>query len=421
MKCELMGSNTAPIIIKNALLIDGINPLPQPHSVIVVEGSHIAAVGELGKTTIPQGKVIDATGHVVQPGLIDAHVHITISHILSVGPRREALQHLSTTTLEATKRLYQLLNAGFTTVLDCGSFEHIDLALRSAIETRMIIGPRLLCCGKAITTTGGHADSYFLPPLCHSTPYMWGQVCDGPDAVRKGVREQIKAGVDWIKLMHAGGGSLERLAGPPQMTIPEMQAAVEEAHKTGVKVCVHAQGLQSILDSIQVGVDSIEHGYEMNVDAADQMKATGITHKLTSLAKGYQASQQPHVHRDVPEIIVKKGGQFPYELKRRALLLSLERGVNVVAASDAEGDQNGLINAMEPAHWVAAGVSPMHAIQAMTQKPAQLLDVNAGTIEAGKLADLLIIAGNPLEDITILQDTRRLKVVMKEGIIEFQR
>jgi imidazolonepropionase-like amidohydrolase len=421
MKCELMDSDPTPIIIKNALLIDGINPLPQPHSVIVVEGSHITAVGELGKTSIPQGKVIDATGYVVQPGLIDAHVHITISQILGVGPRREAIQHLSTTTLEATKRLYQLLNAGFTTVLDCGGFEHIDLALRSAIENRLIIGPRLLCCGKAITTTGGHADSYFLPPLCHSTPYMWGQVCDGPDAVRKGVREEIKAGVDWIKLMHAGGGSLERLAGPPQMTIPEMHTAVEEAHKTGVKVCVHAQGLQSILDSIQAGVDSIEHGYKITVDVADQMKIAGITHKLTSLAKGYQATQQPQVRQDVPEIIIKKHGQFPYELKKRALLLSLERGVNVVAASDAEGDQNGHINGMEPAHWVAAGVSPMQAIQAMTQKPAQLLDVNAGTVEVGKLADLLIIAGNPLEDITVLQDAGRFKVIMKEGIIEFQR
>jgi imidazolonepropionase-like amidohydrolase len=417
----MMESDTTPIIIKNALLIDGINPLPQPESVIVIEGSHITAVGELGKISAPQGKVIDASGYVVQPGLIDAHVHITISQILSVGPRREAIQHLSTTTLEATKRLHHLLNAGFTTILDCGGFEHIDLALRAAIENRMIIGPRLLCCGKAITTTGGHADSYFLPPLCHPTPYMWGQVCDGPEAVRKGVREEIKAGVDWIKLMHAGGGSLERLAAPPQMTIPEMQAAVEEAHKTGVKVCVHAQGLQSIQDSIQAGVDSIEHGYEIDVHTANQMKAAGITHKLTSLAKGYLATQHPQARRDVPEIIIKKSGQFPYELKKQALLLSLKQGVNVVAASDAEGDQNGRINGMEPAHWVAAGVSSMHAIQAMTQKPAQLLDVNAGTIEVGKLADILIIDGNPLDDIAILQDPRRLKVVMKEGVIEFQR
>ena len=409
-------------IIRGGLLIDGRSPSPIENSVITVDGERITSVGVLGEVDTPSGEVIDAKGKVVMPGLIDSHVHITISKILPVGPRREALQHLSLTTIEAENRLQRLLEAGFTTILDCGALEHIDLALRYAIEKRMITGPRLLCCGKAITITGGHADSYFLPPLCTPTPYMWGRVCDGVDEVRKGVREEMRAGVDWLKLMHAGGGSLERAAGPPQLAVEEIRAACEEAHRVGLKVCVHAQGNRSIKDSVLGGVDSVDHGYEMDEEAAEMMRKNGVVHKMTSMAKGYLAEQKTSKDRaDFPEVVLKKAGAFPYNLKKRALLLSLRNGVKVVAASDAEGDDNGVINSMEPAHWVYAGVAPMEALMAMTRRAAELLGVDAGSIETGKLADILIIDGNPLESIEVLQDKSRIKMVMKEGRIEVKR
>ena len=409
-------------IIKNGLLIDSIGSTPIKNSVIVIEGSKITDVGQIGDIKTPQGEIIDAKGKVVMPGLIDSHVHVTISKILPVGPRKEAIQPLVITAFESQKRLKKLLEAGFTTVLDCGAINHIDLSLRDAIEKRLIIGPRLLCCGKAITITGGHADSYFLPPLCIPTPYSWGRVCNGADEVRQGVREELKAGVDWIKLTHAGGGSLERAAGPPQLTIEEMKSACEEAHKVGVKVTIHAQGNISIKESVLAGVDSIDHGYDLDEEAADMMIEKNIVHKMTSLAKGYIRDTKESKNREVvPDIILKKRGAFPYELKKKTLQLSVKKGVRIVAATDAEGDDNGVINAMELAQWVKAGVKPIDAIKAMTKNAAELLEINTGTIEKGKIADILIIEGNPLKDINVLQNKDRIKMIIKQGIIEVRR
>lgn len=408
-------------IILNGLLIDSVGSSPVEDSVVVIEGSRITDVGQAGDFKIPQGETIDAKGRVVMPGLIDSHVHVTISKMLPVGPRKEAIQPLVITAFEAQRRLERLLEAGFTTVLDCGATGHVDLSLREAIERRLIAGPRLLCCGRAITITGGHADSYFLPPLCTPTPYSWGRVCDGADEVRRGVREELKAGVDWIKLTHAGGGSLERLAGPPQLTVEEMEAACGEAHRVGVRVAIHAQGNQSIKESLLAGVDSIDHGYEMDEEAADMMVERGVVHKMTSLAKGFPRDQQSVDREEVPDIVLKKRGAFPYELKKKALQLSLKKGVKVVAATDAEGDDNGVINAMELSHWVSAGVKPVDAIKAMTKNAAELLRIDAGTIEEGKIADILVVDGNPLEDIDVLQNRDRIKMVIKEGVIEVRR
>lgn len=279
-------------IIKGGLLIDAKSSSPVEDSVIVIEGDRIADVGVEGEVNIPKGEVIDAKGKVVMPGLIDSHVHITLSNMLPLGIRREALQPLALTAIEAARRLRALLEAGFTTVMDCGAFEHVDLALRYAIDKRMITGPRLLCCGKAITITGGHADSYFLPPGCTATPYSWGRVCDGVDEVRKGVREEIKAGVDWIKLTHAGVESLEAVAGVPQLTIDEITAACEEAHRVGIKATVHAQGKRSIKDSVLAGVDSIEHACELDEETADLIREQGIVVKMTSLASRYLAERK---------------------------------------------------------------------------------------------------------------------------------
>ncbi len=186
-----------------------------------------------------------------------------------------------------------------------------------------------------------------------------------------------------------------------------------------MKVCVHAQGTQSIKDSVLAGVDSIDHGYHLTEETAEMMKERGITHKLTSLAKGYVSERRKE--EGVLEIVVKKRSIFSYDVKKRALQLSMKKGVNVVACTDAEGDDNGVINAMEPAHWVYAGATPMDAIVAMTRKPAELLGIEAGTIQVGKLADILVVDGNPLDKIEILQERARIKMIMKQGRIEVRR
>jgi imidazolonepropionase-like amidohydrolase len=408
-------------IIVGGMLIDGVKKEPLKKAVIIIEGDKIIDVGTKESIDIPKGEIIDAKNLTIMPGLIDSHVHVTISDILPVGPRKEALQPETITALEAAERLKKLLEIGFTTVLDCGAFEHIDLALRYAIEKRMITGPRLLCCGKAITITGGHADSYFLPPLCIPTKYSFGRVCDGEDEVRKGVREELKAGVDWIKLMHAGGGSLEFVQGVPQLTINEMKAACEETHKVGKKVCVHAQGLQSIKDSIIAGVDSIDHGYEMNIETAEIMKEHNIVHKSTSLAKMSIRKPRSKGQSQPPEIVRRKAGTYPYQLKIKGLQNSMTKGVQIVAATDAEGDDNGVINTMELYHLVYAGMRPMEALKAMTSKAADLLNVKTGRIMKGWQADILIVEGNPLDEIRVLEDKNRIKMVMKSGRIEIKR
>lgn len=413
------------VTIRNAVLIDGTGAPPHRDAVIVVHGSRIRDVGSEGLLDDTQGDVIDAKGRSVIPGLIDIHVHPSLSGRVMPGVLKSTVQPLAMTVIETERNLRSLLSAGYTTVRDCGSIDRIDVALRQAIENRMFPGPRLICCGRALTTTGGHADNYFYyPPNNIPTPHSWGVVCDGVDEVRKAARGEIKAGVDWIKITHAGNGSWEKLPGKVQFTVDEVKAACDVAHKAGYKVCCHAQGLDAIRESVEAGVDEVEHGYELNAEVAEMMKERGIALAIGPLGGSYRTRSMTYedkIKAGSPAIMARKSMAFPYEDKQRAVQVAKRAGVKLLAMSDAFGEANGVHNAQELFCLVDSGLSPMEALLAATRNPASVLDLDVGTIEPGKLADILIVDGNPLQDITILQDVNRIKLVMKAGRIEHTR
>jgi imidazolonepropionase-like amidohydrolase len=407
------------------VLIDGTGAPPRRDTVIVVDGPRIRDIGPEERLDDAQGDVIDAHGRTVMPGLIDVHVHPSLSGRVMPGVLKSTVQPLALTVIETERNLRRLLAAGYTTVRDCGAIDRIDVALRQAIETRLFPGPRLVCCGRALTITGGHADNYFYYPPTHvPTPHSWGVVCDGVDEVRKAARGEIKAGVDWIKITHAGNGSWETLPGKVQFTVDEIAAACDVAHKAGCKVCCHAQGLDAIRESVLAGVDEVEHGYELNAEVAEMMKERGVALAIGPLGGTYRTRHMTYedkIKAGTPDIMARKSMAFPYEVKQRAVQTAKRAGVQLLANSDAFGEANGVHNAQELFCLVDSGLSPMDALLAATRNPADVLGLDVGTIEPGKLADLLVVDGDPLQDITVLQDVNRIKLVMKAGRIEHTR
>jgi imidazolonepropionase-like amidohydrolase len=414
-----------PVMIRNAVLIDGTGAPPRRDAAIVVDGPRIRDVGPESRLDVTSGDVIDAQGRTVMPGLIDVHVHPSLSGRVVPGVLKSTVQPLALTVIETERNLRRLLAAGYTTVRDCGAIDRIDVALRQAIDTRLFPGPRLICCGRALTITGGHADTYFYAPPNHvPTPHSWGVVCDGVDEVRRAARDEIRAGVDWIKITHAGNGSWEVQPGKVQFTIEEVAAACDVAHKAGVKVCCHAQGLEAIRESVLAGVDEVEHGYELNAEVAEMMTDRGVALAIGPLGGSYRTRHMTYEDKlkaGSPAIMARKSMAFPYTLKQRAVQVAKRAGVKLLVNSDAFGEANGVHNAQELFCLVDSGLSPMDALLAATRDPADVLGLDAGTIEPGKLADLIVVDGDPLQDITVLQDVNRIKLVMKGGRIEHVR
>jgi imidazolonepropionase-like amidohydrolase len=381
-------------------LIDGTGGALREDVVVVIEGDRIGSVGLADATTVPTGaEVIDVAGKTVMPGLINCHAHLCLDG--SPDPVAALKQRSFTeSVLIAAKHAAATLRAGVTTVRDLGGWEGIDLGLKKAINDGLIPGPRMLVSGKLLCMTGG-------------TAHLIGREVDGPDEARKGAREQLKAGVDVIKVMATGGVMTPGTdPGSVQLTFEELRAAVEEAKKAGKLTAAHAYGATGIKNAIRAGSDSIEHGFFLDAEAIDMMLERG-TVLVPTFAPLYEIIERgPEFSIPAPVIgKAQRASDAHLDSFRRAR----EAGVRIAAGNDGGTPFNPADNlAGELQRMVAAGMTPVEALAAAHSTAAELLRMSEqiGTVEPGKLADLVVLDADPQADISAV---RQVHMVIKAG------
>lgn len=388
-------------VLANLRLIDGIDPRPQEGLAIVVRDGVVAGVvpeAEAG------GEAVDLGGAFVMPGLINMHTHFSLS---LPGPGGDAVSAMDPheLALYMADGARRTLLSGVTTVRCVSEKGGADFALRRAIEAGHVPGPRLFTAGRGLCCTGGHG---------HDTDDTLE--CDGPDGFARGVRAQVKAGADLIKLMISGGiaGEHEQIT-TPQLTRDEMAAAISTAHAWGRKVTAHAGPAAIIAEAVELGLDGVEHGYELTPEVARLMAARGVAL--------------------VPTLVVTRAGAFfddlgvPAWMQERSLGAgprhlqsygyALDAGVEVLLGSDMppfwdfEGT-SAVVRELE--HMQAGGLAASDVVRAATAAPARWLDAHdrLGVLAPGRFADLIAMPDDPTADISAL---RGMDLVMKGGVV----
>jgi imidazolonepropionase-like amidohydrolase len=406
-----------PIALRAALLFDSLWGEIQTPGLIVVRGSRIEAVG--ANARIPAGaEVIDLGESTLVPGFMDAHTHLSgdYSNNYVLSTIEEMKKPVAERALDAVPIVLKTLMAGFTTVRDLGSSDFIDAGLRNAIRSGAIPGPRMLVATHAIGATGGHCDGQggFRQGLFGREAGIEDGVANGPEAMRAAVRLNIKYGADVIKTCATGGVlSLTDDVDAPQLTQAELNALVEEAHALKRKAAAHAHGAEGIKRAVRAGIDSIEHGTFADDEALEMMKAKGTVLIPTMMAaQGLKErlAADPHF----PEAIAAKARTAIAALDL-TVRNAVSRGVRIGLGTDASVYPHGR-NAGEFRLLVEHGMKPAAALQAATIVDAGLLGIadRTGSFESGKLADIVAVPGNPLEDISA---TERVSFVMKEGVV----
>jgi imidazolonepropionase-like amidohydrolase len=408
-------------VIVGGCLIDGTGSDPKEDSIIIVEGNKVSEIGQKGEVSIPQNaQLIDAEGKTVMPGLIEAHVHLTGA--VSMNPHRWLIEPEGLRAIRSVAEAKRLIEAGFTAARDLGSAT--ALHLKRAINEGVIPGPRIFAAGKCISQTAGHGDAHDLPAEWLVKHGWIGHVADGPDECRKAAREQIRAGADLLKIMTTGGVMSEKdHPNWPQMTLEEARAVVEEAINVDTIVATHAQGTQGILNGIEAGVKTIEHGIFLDEECIEKMKKQDII-LVPTLSVVDRLVKKGHEH-GVPEYGIRKAKET-FEIHLKNIRKAVEAGVTIAAGADFLGPEmckHG-DNALELSLLVESGLTPMKAIVAGTRNGAMTLGPKGeelGTLQEDKIADLLVVKGDPLKDISILQEQERIKLVMKNGEIVVRR
>ncbi len=398
-----------PVAIRAARLLDVKSGRYVEHPVVVVAGDRIESVG----TTVPAGAtVIDLGDRVLLPGLADVHTHILLQGDATAPEYEEQIlkEYPAHRVVRAVRAMQIGLGHGFTTMrdLETEGAGYDDVAIRDAVNEGVVPGPRLKVVGPALSTTGSYPITHFRPDWKFPVGVM---TCDGADACRKAVREQLSYGTDWVKIYANTGGLRLTPDGyvdsPPNWTKEEIEAVVSEAHAHGVKVAAHARSDSGLRIAVTAGVDSIEHGDSIRPEMAAEMAKKGIafcpTLTVVHYVSGPRAAAGCAICAESAKIQAHS-----FENARKA-------GVKIVFGTDAGGFPWTEINqAKEFEYEVALGMTPIDAIRTATTNAAELLGMagQIGSIEKGAYADLVAVKGDPLQNVAVLTD---IDWVMKGG------
>ena len=408
-----MNDKIDTMVLKNATIIDGTAADPIPNGTVVIEGKRIKEILPGAPGQLPSNAyIIDCGNQTLLPGLIDAHVHLgAVDANIMDQQRRYFPSLLVIRTLGVMK---ETLDQGFTTARDCGG---VDPGFREAVAQGLVPGPRLFVSGRPLSQTGGHGDFRLPteqnPPLENLAGLATG-VYDGVDEVRRGAREQIRQGVDFLKVM-AGGGAMSPSdeIDTSQYSLEELRAIVFEAESAGKYVSAHCYSDRSIINSIEAGILSIEHGNLLTETSAQAIKNAEAF--LVPTIVTYEMISRMGKDLGVPENNVRKINEAR-EKALEALSIANRVGVKIASGSDLLGPMQ-VYKATE-LELKARVLGTMGAIVASTKTNAELLrrEGDLGTIEAGKLADLILVDGDPLKDISVLQHYHeKITMIMQGG------
>jgi imidazolonepropionase-like amidohydrolase len=407
---SLPAARAETIYLTAAKMVDPASGKVITSPAIVIKDDRIVSVGTAGSLTAPaDARKIDLGGETILPGLIDMHTHIT-SNPDKAGYARLGVS-VPAQAVSGVANAEKTLRAGFTTLRNVGAAGFADVALRDSINDGETDGPRLFVSGPPIGATGGHCDENLLPASYHD--HKEG-VADGPEAVRKKVRENHKYGADLIKLCGTGGVlSKGDAVGAQQLSYEEMKAAVDEAHMLGMKVAVHAHGTSGIADAIRAGVDTIEHASLADADGIALAKTKGAVFDMDIYDDDFILGEGAKMGI-LPESLAKE--REIGRLQRETFKKAVQAGVIMTFGTDAGVYPHG-DNGKQFAKMVEWGMTPMQAIQAATTTAAKVLGHlgdDLGAIAPGKYADIVAVAGDPLANVAELE---HVKFVMKGGVV----
>lgn len=415
----------------HSTLLDGLNAA-RPNSTVVVEGNRIVAVApsQDAPTPEPGDRIFDLEGSVLMPGMFMCHFHAAMDSIMSYIDL-DMKYPANYLTLVAARNAARMLHVGFTSAIGAGSPDNIDVVLKHAINDGLMAGPRFTACGRHLCTTGESLDSH---PGFWKTGFLgFGHPCDGADEFRKAIRTEIKDGVDIIKLHVTGGhGSNYDMSIMP-ITYAELEAAVDAAHERGKKIRSHSANKEGILACIKAGVDLIDHADCMDDECIDAFVKNGTTitagvHVTQTFINLIEAASKSDVPPGpLPTLSspffspIASTVEESYQSManyRKFLPRAQQAGVNIVNGDDAGAIWPHGYYADELTSYVEEiGISPLDVLRWATSNPARFLGQgDIGIIAEGNLADMLVIDGNPAEDISVLQQRDKLKAIMKDGL-----